>query len=76
VAYKKDGEGLFAKACSGRTRSNGFKLNGGRFRLDVKKKFFTRSVVRHWNGLSRQIVNAQSLELFKFRLDGALNNLI
>jgi len=25
-AYRKAGEGLFTKACSGRTRGNGFKL--------------------------------------------------
>ncbi|GAB0190554.1 formin-1 [Grus japonensis] len=41
-AYKKDGERLFTKACSDRTRGNGFKLKGGRFRLHIKKIIFTR----------------------------------
>ena len=36
-------------------------------------KFFTESVVRYWNRLPRH--NAQSLEVFKARLDGALGNL-
>ncbi|KFR17695.1 hypothetical protein N306_00648, partial [Opisthocomus hoazin] len=55
---------------------NGFKLKGGRFRLDTRKKFFTVRVVRHWNRLPREAVNAPSLELFKARLDGALSNLV
>ena len=39
-------------------------------------KFFTMRVVRCWNGLPRQVVDAPSLEVFKARLDGALGNLV
>jgi len=39
-------------------------------------KFVTMSVVRHWNMLSREAVDAPSLEAFKARLDGALSNLV
>jgi len=75
-AYRKDVDNLFSKACCDRTRSNGFKLKEGRFRLGIRKKFFTMKVMKHWNGLPRETVEASSLETFKARLDGALSNLI
>ncbi|KGL92227.1 hypothetical protein N301_00354, partial [Charadrius vociferus] len=55
---------------------NGFKLEEGRFRIDIRQKFFTVRVVRHWIRLPREAVDAPSLEVFKARLDGALSNLV
>ncbi|KFQ52050.1 hypothetical protein N334_09091, partial [Pelecanus crispus] len=75
-AYRKDGENLFNKACCDRTRNNGFKLKKNRFKVDIRKKFFTMRVVKHWNRLRREAVEAPSLATSKVRLDGALSNLI
>ena len=61
--------------CDDRTRSNGFKLREGRFRLDTKKKLFTIRVVKPWHRLPREMMEAPSLEMFKIGLDGALSNL-
>ena len=57
-------------------RGDGFKLKDSRFRLYIRKNFFTVRVVKHWNRLPRAVVDALFLETFKVRLDGALSKLI
>jgi len=44
--------------------------------LDIRKKSLTVRVVRHWNRLPRDVVDAPSMETFKERLDQALGNLM
>ena len=57
-------------------RLYGFKVEEGRFRLDIRKKFFSVRVVRQWNGLPSKVVDALSLEAFKARLAEALSDTV
>ncbi|KFQ46570.1 hypothetical protein N333_08646, partial [Nestor notabilis] len=54
----------------------GNEFKEGKFRLGIRKKFFTVRVVRHWNRLPKEAVNAPSLQVFKARLDGILGNMV
>ncbi|KFV06862.1 hypothetical protein N340_08210, partial [Tauraco erythrolophus] len=55
---------------------NGFKLKENRFTLDLRMRFLSTRVVRLWNKLPREVVDATSLEVFKARLDGVLSSLV
>lgn len=44
------------------------------FKLKVRGKFFTQTMVRCWNRLPKEVVVTPSLVVLKSRMNGALDN--
>ena len=70
------GADLFSLVTDDRTQGNGWKMCLGRFRLDIRKRFFTLRLVEHWNRPPREAVMVPSLTLFKKHLDNTLRGMV
>ncbi|KFQ10510.1 hypothetical protein N330_13582, partial [Leptosomus discolor] len=55
---------------------NGHKLEHRKFRLNMRRNFFTLRVPEHWNRLPREVVASPPLEIFKAHLDTFLCDLL
>ncbi len=56
-----------------KTRGNGYKPEKLRFRTDVETHWFTNRVVKDWNRLANHVVNAETIDSFKKRLDECMD---
>ena len=52
-----------------RAINTGIKIEKSRYKKEIGRHWFSNRVVDEWNGLSRQVVSARTIESFKRRLD-------
>ena len=71
----KDFSGVIFDSCfqyaeQGSTRGHRFKIFKLRFNTNKRSVFFSQRIINEWNNLSENVVEAESVNAFKNRLDG------
>ena len=65
--YSVDAE--YIKLDNTNTRGHKYKLKNVRTDKSIRQQYFSYRIVNAWNGLPSEVVEAQSLNAFKARLD-------
>ncbi len=66
---RKNPTNFFTQAKYKGTRNHNMKLFKPRFESELRKHAFSQRIIADWNSLTDNIVNSESLDLFKCRLD-------
>ena len=59
----------------GRTRNHGYKHELKRYNGDLCGNYFSYRICNHWNALPTDVVESNSVEQFKSRLDKVIHKL-
>jgi tetrahydromethanopterin S-methyltransferase subunit G len=66
---KVDYRDFFEISNVGKTRGHSLKLTKKRSNGDTRKHFFSQRVINSWNGLPQEVIDADTINCFKNRLD-------
>ena len=73
--YRVNIDNMFKLDAKDKTRGHKLKLKGNRFNTDIGKYWFTNRIVEPWNKPPVSIIESDSINAFKNRLDKYHNNL-
>uniref|UniRef100_A0A8C3F4S5 Reverse transcriptase domain-containing protein n=1 Tax=Chrysemys picta bellii TaxID=8478 RepID=A0A8C3F4S5_CHRPI len=72
----REGEELFQLSTKVDTRTKGYKLAVGKFRLEIGRRFLTIKGVKFWNSLPRETEGVKDLSGFKIKLDKFMEGMV
>lgn len=70
----REGKVLFFLSPNTRKKGHSKKLQSGKFKTDTQKYISTQHVIKPWNSLPQEIVEAKNLAMFKEGWDVYMNN--